>query len=64
MGIALLPEFLVQSDLAEERLIRVLPEVRGGRGTFISYTNIKVKNQYTLLVFISLYCHYFAKASR
>jgi DNA-binding transcriptional LysR family regulator len=64
MGIALLPEFLVQSDLTEERLIRVLPEVRGRAWHFYFLHQYKGEKPIHVTRFYQLYCHYFAKASR
>lgn len=64
MGIALLPEFLVQSDLTEERLIRVLPEIRGRVWHFYFLHQYKGEKPIHVTRFYQLYCHYFAKAGR
>ena len=62
MGIALLPEFLVQPHLTDERLIRVLPEVRGRAWHFYFLHQYKGEKPIHVTRFYQLYSHYFAKA--
>lgn len=63
MGIALLPEFLVQDHLAEERLIRVLPELRGRAWHFYFLHQYKGEKPIHITRFYKLFCYYFDKAS-
>ncbi len=62
MGIALLPEFLAQTHLNKERLVRVLPEIRGREWHFYFLHQYKGEKPIHVTRFYQLYCHYFAKS--
>lgn len=62
VGIALFPEFLAQSHLADERLIRVLPEIQGKAWHFYFLHQYKGEKPIHVSRFYQLFCHYFAKA--
>jgi DNA-binding transcriptional LysR family regulator len=62
MGVALLPEFLAQTHLNKERLVRVLPEIRGREWHFYFLHQYKGEKPIHVTRFYQLYCHYFAKA--
>ncbi|MGR0278706.1 LysR family transcriptional regulator [Marinomonas dokdonensis] len=62
MGIALLPEFDAQPHLNNNRLIRVLPELRGRAWHFYLLHQYKGEKPVHVTRFYQLYCHYFAKA--
>ncbi|PKH07417.1 LysR family transcriptional regulator [Moritella sp. Urea-trap-13] len=62
VGIALFPEFLAQSHLADERLIRVLPEIQGRAWHFYFLHQYKGEKPMHVSRFYQLFCHYFAKA--
>lgn len=62
MGIALLPEFLVQSHLEEGALQRVLPELRGRDWHFYFLHQYKGDKPQHITRFYQLYRHYFLKA--
>ncbi|WP_432463755.1 LysR family transcriptional regulator [Agarivorans sp. QJM3NY_33] len=63
MGIAFFPEFLAQSHLANGRIIRVLPEVRGKAWHFYFLHQYKGEKPIHVTRFYQLFRHYFAKAS-
>lgn len=62
MGVALLPEFLAQTHLNSERLVRVLPDIRGREWHFYFLHQYKGEKPIYVARFYQLYCHYFAKA--
>ena len=62
MGIALLPEFLVQAHLNKQQLVRVLPEIRGREWHFYFLHKFKGEKPVQITRFYQLYCHYFARA--
>ncbi|MBB1488927.1 LysR family transcriptional regulator [Oceanospirillum sediminis] len=63
MGIALLPEFLVNANSANGRLLRVLPDVRGREWHFYFLHHYKGEKPPHLSRFYQLYCHFFTRAS-
>lgn len=63
VGIVLYPEFLAQSLITEERVVRVLPELRGRAWHFYFLHQYKGEKPIHITRFYTLFCHYFAKAS-
>lgn len=63
MGIALFPEFLAQAHLADERAVRVLPDLRGRAWHFYFLHQYKGEKPIHITRFYQLFCYYFAKAS-
>jgi DNA-binding transcriptional LysR family regulator len=63
MGTALFPEFLAQSHLADERLIRVLPNVRGRAWHFYFLHQYKGEKPIHVTRFYQLFCYYFSKVN-
>ncbi|BFM50766.1 LysR family transcriptional regulator [Marinomonas sp. THO17] len=64
MGVALLPEFLTNTHLQKENLIRVLPNLRGRRWHFYFLHQYKGEKPVHLTRFYKLYRHYFNKGIR
>jgi molybdate transport repressor ModE-like protein len=62
MGVALLPEFLVQSHLYDGGLQRVLPDFRGKNWHFYFLHQYKGEKPQHITRFYQLYRHYFLKA--
>lgn len=62
MGIALLPEFLVQTHLDGNNLQRVLPDLRGRDWHFYFLHQYKGEKPTHITRFYQLYRHYFLKA--
>ena len=63
MGVALLPEFLVHSLLAEEQIRRVIPSVRGKAWHFYYLHQYKGEKPLHVTRFYQLFKHYFAKVN-
>jgi DNA-binding transcriptional LysR family regulator len=63
VGIALFPEFLAQSHLADERVVRVLPDIRGRAWHFYFLHQYKGEKPMHISRFYQLFRYYFAKAS-
>ncbi|MFT2092415.1 LysR family transcriptional regulator [Paraglaciecola sp. 2405UD69-4] len=63
MGVALFPEFLAQAHLTDERVVRVLPNIRGRAWHFYFLHQYKGEKPVHITRFYHLFCHYFAKAS-
>ncbi|MCV2402400.1 LysR family transcriptional regulator [Marinomonas sp. C2222] len=63
MGVALLPEFLARPYLADEQIIRVLPNVRGKAWHFYFLHQYKGKKPVHVTRFYQLFCYYFSKAN-
>ena len=61
MGVALLPEFLVHSLLAEEQIKRVIPSVRGKAWHFYYLHQYKGEKPLHVTRFYQLFKHYFTK---
>lgn len=61
MGIALCPEFLVQADLRAERLVDVLPDVRGRAWHFYFLHQYTGEKPAHIRRFYQLICYYFGK---
>jgi DNA-binding transcriptional LysR family regulator len=64
MGIVLFPEFLAQAHLADEKLVRVLPEIRGRAWHFYFLHQYQGEKPIHITRFYQLFCYYFAKTSR
>lgn len=62
MGVALLPEFLVQNHVADGSLQRVLPDLRGKDWHFYFLHRYKGEKPQHVERFYQLYRHYFLKA--
>ena len=63
MGVALLPEFLVHSLLAEEQIKRVIPSVRGKAWHFYYLHQYKGEKPLHVTRFYQLFKHYFTKVN-
>lgn len=63
MGMALLPEFVLQSELAAGRIIRVLPAYQGRRWPFYMVHRFQAEKPIHVTRFYQLVKHFFAKAS-
>ena len=63
MGIALLPEFGLQSHLASGRLVRVLPDYEGRQWPFYMVHRFQGDKPIHITRFYQLLKHYFAKAT-
>ncbi|MFY0668536.1 MAG: LysR family transcriptional regulator [Alteromonas stellipolaris] len=63
MGVALLPEFLVHSLLAEEQIKRVIPSVRGKAWHFYFLHHYKGEKPLHVTRFYQLFKHYFTKVN-
>ncbi len=63
MGVALIPEFLAQSELASGRLIRALPEIQGRAWHFYFLHQFHGEKPIHVSRFYQLICHYFAKVN-
>lgn len=63
MGVALLPEFLVQPHLAEGSIERVLPDTRGRAWHFYFLHKYEGEKPIHLTRFYELFSYYFAKAN-
>lgn len=61
MGIALFPEFLAQSELANGQLIRVLPKIQGRAWHFYFLHRYQVEKPIHVTRFYQLICYYFNK---
>ncbi|ADZ91597.1 LysR family transcriptional regulator [Marinomonas mediterranea] len=61
MGVALLPEFLAQTHLNQENLVRVLPDLRGRSWHFYFLHQYKGEKPIHVTRFYQLYRHYFNK---
>lgn len=64
MGIALLPEFVIQSDLANNKLIRVLPELQGKQWPFYMVHRFHGEKPIHITRFYQLVKHFFNKLNR
>lgn len=62
MGIALCPEFLVQADLSAERLVDVLPDVRGRAWHFYFLHPYRGQEPVHIRRFYQLICYHFQTA--
>lgn len=63
MGVALFPEFLAQSELANGQLIRVLPKIHGRAWHFYFLHRYQVDKPIHVTRFYQLICYYFTKAN-
>ncbi|MBO1254506.1 LysR family transcriptional regulator [Alteromonas sp. 5E99-2] len=63
VGVALFPEFLATSYLANGRMVRVLPRFRGRAWHFYFLHQYKGEKPIHITRFYQLFCHYFAKAN-
>jgi len=63
MGIALFPEFLAQSELANGQLIHVLPKVQGRAWHFYFLHRYQGEKPIHVTRFYQLICYYFTKAN-
>jgi len=63
MGIALLPEFVIQSEIANGRLVRVLPEYQGWQWPFYMVHRFHGEKPIYVSRFYQLVKHFFAKAN-
>jgi len=64
MGIALLPEFVIQSDLANNELIRVLPEFQGKKWPFYMVHRFHGEKPIHITRFYQLVKYFFSKLNR
>ena len=63
MGIALLPEFVLQTALAEGKLVRVLPSYQGRQWPFYLVHRFQGEKPIHIVRFHQLVKHFFAKSS-
>ncbi len=63
MGVALLPEFVLQSALANGRLVRVMPAYQGRQWPFYMVHRFQGEKPVHITRFYQLVKHFFAKAS-
>ena len=63
MGVALLPEFVLQTALANGRLVRVLPSHQGRQWPFYMVHRFQGEKPIHITRFYQLVKHFFAKAS-
>jgi DNA-binding transcriptional LysR family regulator len=63
MGVALLPEFVIQSDMLNGRLVRVLPEYQGQQWPFYMVHRFHGEKPIHITRFYQLVKHFFAKAN-
>lgn len=64
MGIAFYPEFLAQPHLANQQLIRVLPNIRGKTWQFYFLHQYQGKKPVHITRFYELFCHYFTRENK
>ena len=63
MGVALFPEYLVQTELSDERVTRVLPEIQGRAWHFYFLHQFKNEKPIHVSRFYQLFKYYFSKSS-
>ena len=63
MGVALLPEFVIQSEFASGRLVRVLPEYQGWQWPFCMVHRFHGEKPIHITRFYQLVKHFFSKAN-
>jgi len=63
MGVALLPEFVIQSDLANGRLVRALPEYQGQQWPFYMVHRFQSEKPIHITRFYQLVKHFFFKVN-
>jgi DNA-binding transcriptional LysR family regulator len=63
MGLALLPEFIIQSEVSSGRLVRILPEYQGRQWSFYMVHRFQGKKPIHIDRFYQLVKHFFSKVN-